>query len=85
MLYYWYRGICWKLNVFWHCKSHLSMEKRRRWPADIATQILCVAFRYHIVTFNVSQGSLRRTLSHSWCIKHNLIEKISDYLCRTLC
>ena len=31
-LYYWYRGICWKLNVVWHCKSHLGMEKRRRWP-----------------------------------------------------
>ena len=28
----WYRGICWKLNVVWHCKSHLGMEKRRRWP-----------------------------------------------------
>ena len=70
----WNPGIWWKLNVVWHCKSHLGMEKRRRWLADIAMQILCLAFR-----------SLRPTLSHSWCMKHNLIEKISDYLCRTLC
>lgn len=29
LIYYWYQGICWKLNTVWHCKSYLGKEQRR--------------------------------------------------------
>ena len=28
LIYYWYQGICWKLNTVWHCKSYLGKEQR---------------------------------------------------------